>query len=331
MKRTAQEIWDLVHKAVQGAGFPSPVAQVLADATTEAELHGKSSVGLEHLFYYFQAVTNRLINPAPQPTHQILSPAMHVIDADNGPMQYAYREAEPMLINGAQDHGVAVLLIKQAFAGGELGYYARRLATHGLVSLAFANSPAVMSVGGSVERLLGTNPISYGIPLEGSRALIIDQATSSTARVNFQKYAEQHEPIPEGWALDRHGQPTTNPSAALDGTLLPFGGYKGGNIALLVEVLSLLGGGDSSFEAAPYYASERHQGIGATILAIDATKMPGYSARIDALIQQFTQDHGAKIRITQLETPADRRVEVRESLWSQLAHYADQHGETATD
>lgn len=68
-----------------------------------------------------------------------------------------------------------------------------------------------MSVGGSFERLLGTNPLSYGVPLGNNRAIVIDQASSSTARVNFQKYAERQVPIPEGWALNRHGQPTTAP------------------------------------------------------------------------------------------------------------------------
>lgn len=320
-KVTAQEIWDLVYRSTRRAGFTEAVSESLADATTEAELHGKPTVGLDHLFYYFQAVRNRLINATPTPQHQALTNTMLLVDADHGPMQYAYRHSETALIEAAKAQGLAMLMIKNAFAGGELGNYARRLAKHGLVSLAFANSPAVMSVGGSYERLLGTNPLSYGIPLTEGRALIIDQASSSTARVNFQKYAARKEPIPDSWALNRHGQPTTDAAAALAGTLLPFGGYKGGNIALLVEFLAMLGGGDSSYEAAPYYAGERRQGIGATIIAIDTDKLPGYRDRINALIRQFRQDHGSKIRITELEV-GDRIVEVRQSLWSQLTHYA---------
>src|SRR5699024_6539033 len=178
------------------------------------------------------------------------------------------------------------------------------------------------SVGGSYDRLLGTNPLSYGIPMADSRALIIDQASSSTARVNFQKYAARREQIPDSWALNRHGQPTTDAAAALEGTLLPFGGYKGGNIALLVEFMAMLGGGDSSYDAAPYYAGERRQGIGATVIVIDTNKLPGDRQRIESLIHQFRSDHGIKIRVTQLE-PSDRMVEVRQSLWSQLHRYAE--------
>lgn len=318
---TSPEIWDLVYQSTRRAGFPEAVSEVLADSTTEAELHGKPNVGLNHLFYYFQAARKGLISVDPSVDQQSITTSMLNTNADHGPMQFAYRHSERSLIDAALTHGIAVLTIKNAFAGGELGYFARRLAKHGILSLSFANSPAVMSVGGSFERLLGTNPISYGIPLDHARAIVIDQATSSTARGNFQRYADRREAIPEGWALNRHGQPTTNAADALEGTLLPFGGYKGGNIALMVEFLAMMGGGDSSYEAAPYYAGERKQGIGSSIIAIDTQKLPGYTDRIDALVQQFTRDRGSKIRITDLQL-TDRQVEVRKSLWSQLNHYA---------
>lgn len=322
MKRvTSQEIWDLVYRATRGVGFHHAVAEILADATTDAELHGKPNVGLHHLFYYYQAVKNRLINPEPTVEQQHVTDSMVIANADDGPMQVAYRHTETALIEAVREHGIAVLMIKHAFAGGELGYYARRLAGENILSISTANSPAVMSVGGSYERLLGTNPISYGVPLDTDRAIVIDQASSSTARVNFQKYADRGEALPESWALDRHGQPTTNAAAALQGTMLPFGGYKGGNIALLVEFLAMMGGANSSYAAAPYYSGESQQGIGASIIAIDTQKLPDYPERIDDLVQQFTRDHGAKIRITRLEV-GDRQVEVPDSLWNQLEHFA---------
>ena len=324
---TADEIWALVQQAFQRAGFATPVADVMAEATTQAELRGKTTVGIEHLFYYFQAARNALINLTPEPRLANLTDVMITVNADHGPMQYAFSHGEAELIAAAKRHGMGLLAISSAFAGGELGYYARRLASEGLISLAFANSPAVMSVGGSRERLLGTNPLCYSVPLPAGQALIIDQASSSTARVNFQKYAQRQEPIPANWALDKHGQPTTDAAAALDGILLPFGGYKGGNIALLVELLAMFGGGDSSYEAAPYYAGERRQGIGATIIAIDSTAMPEYPQRSAALLDQFVHDHDSNIRITQLELPATRRVEVRATLWSQLKHLAA-HGQS---
>ena len=188
---TAEQIWDLVYRSTRRAGFSEPVCEVLADSTTEGELHGKSSVGLRHLFYYFQAAKKNLINVDPHVEQQVITDSMLKTSADHGPMQYAYRRSETALIETARTHGIAMLMINHAFAGGELGYFARRLARHGMVSVAFANGPAVMSVGGSFERLLGTNPLSYGIPLDDDRAFVIDQASSSTSRTNFQKYADR--------------------------------------------------------------------------------------------------------------------------------------------
>ncbi|WP_022871107.1 Ldh family oxidoreductase [Yaniella halotolerans] len=318
----SQDIWNLVYRTARRAGFVSAVAEIFADSTTDAELRGKSSVGLDHLFYYFQAAAKHLINVAPSISQASVTPSMITVDADHGPMQFAYRQAEAALLEAAQTSGIAVLLIKNAFAGGELGYYARRLAQRDILSISMANSPAVMSVGGSYDRLVGTNPLSYGVPLADDRAIVIDQASSSTARVNFQKYANQGQPIHEDWALDKHGQPTTQAAEALAGTLLPFGGYKGGNITLLVEFIAMLGGGDSSYEAAPYIDGTRQQGIGASIIAIDTGKMPGYTARIDELLHSFTRDHGSKIRVTKL-TDVPQSVEVSRRLWTQLEHYAE--------
>lgn len=82
----------------------------------------------------------------------------------------------------------------------------------------------------------------------------------------------------------------------------------------------MLGGGDSSYEAAPYYTGQRQQGIGASIIAIDTRKLPGYAERIDTLVQGFTRDHGSKIRVTELFV-GDRRAEVPTYLWTQLQHY----------
>ena len=175
---TGQQIWDLVHRATQRAGFTADVSEVLADSTTEAELYGKSTVGLNHLFYYFQAATHELVNVAPEVTQQTVTDSMLKTHADHGPLQYAYRHSETALVDATRKHGIAVLMMSHAFAGGELGYFARRLARNGLVSVAFANGPAVMSVGGSFERLLGTNPVLLTLERDGEhmKAEILSQA-----------------------------------------------------------------------------------------------------------------------------------------------------------
>ena len=98
----------------------------------------------------------------------------------------------------------------------------------------------------SSEPVLGTNPLAYGIPRPSGPSLLVDQASSQTAYVNIRSAAAQQRSIPDGWAIDETGRGTTDPSAALRGALLPFGGYKGANIALLVEMLAVLSGANWS-------------------------------------------------------------------------------------
>src|SRR5690625_4186113 len=178
MKRaTSQEIWDLVYRATRGVGFLHTVAEILADATTDAELYGKPNVGLNHLFYYYQAVNNGLINTEPTVEHQLVTDSMLIANANDGPMQVAYRKTEAALLEVARAPGLVVLVIRQGFAGGKLGSYARRLGQDEIVSSSTANSPAGMSVGGSYDRSLVTNPITCGVPLADDRAIVIEQAS----------------------------------------------------------------------------------------------------------------------------------------------------------
>jgi (2R)-3-sulfolactate dehydrogenase (NADP+) len=133
-------------------------------------------------------------------------------------------------------------------------------------------------------RVLGTNPLAYGIPRPGSLPLVIDQASSSTAFVNIRRAAEAGHPIPEGWALDIQGKPTTDSNQAVQGTLLPFGSHRGGNVALLIEILATLSGASFSVDAAPFDRGTVSPGIGVFVLGIDPANFTG---SIERLAKQF--------------------------------------------
>ena len=138
----------------------------------------------------------------------------------------------------AETFGIALFAQKGSYTTGELGYYPRRLAEAGLVALAATSGPALMTVAGAKTPVYCTNPIAFAAPLDEGPPLIIDQASSATAFVELRRYAERGEALPPGWAVDADGQPTTDPQAALRGALLAFGGARGANIALMVEVLA---------------------------------------------------------------------------------------------
>ncbi len=317
---SCRELLNLAYKGYRRAGFSAPVSETLAQATLEAEQYGKHIVGLAHLPHYVEAAQRNLVNVAPAIENHMLAPSMLSVDADSGPMQYAFTETEADFISACRTNGLAGLWLNNAFSGGELGFVSRRLARHGLISICAANSPAVMSVGHSKHRLLGTNPLSYGIPISGHEALIIDQASSATALAMVEKLADEDRSMPDGWALDAHGAPTNDAASALEGALLPFGGFKGGNIALLVEFLAMLGGANSSLEAAPFYSGESRPDIGVCVLAIDTQQLGSFADRVKQLVSRFRDEFDAQIRTIELQKTGNF-VEVLADDWNRITNY----------
>ena len=151
--------------------------------------------------------------------------------------------------------------------------------------------------------------MAYSVPHVGRAPLTVDQASSSTAFVSVRDAAAQGTPLPDGWAVDADGRPTTDPEAALAGALLPFGGYKGANIALLVELLSSMAGGNWSMDAPSWNAGSRSPSVGMFVLAIDhATVGRGFPGRaeehLDRLAGSGVHLAGGR-RTAQLAAPSD--------------------------
>lgn len=196
--------------------------------------------------------------------------------------------ASGQLARAARDHGIAILAVGHTFTCGELGAYPRSLAGAGLVSIAVCSSSALMSVGGSPHRVLGTNPLAFAVPLEGQRPIVADQASSQTAFVNIRSAALRHESIPADWAVDELGAPTQDPVRALSGALLLFGGYKGGNTALLVELLVALAGASWGVDAAPFDSGSENPDVGMVVIAIDPSRFDAqYAARVAAFVERL--------------------------------------------
>jgi (2R)-3-sulfolactate dehydrogenase (NADP+) len=175
-----------------------------------------------------------------------------------------------------------------------------------MVGMAFTNTPPAMSPPGGATPYLGTNPIAAGFPTSG-QPVIVDMATSQVARGHILKAARLGESIPEGWAVDAAGQPTTDPEAAIGGSLLPLGGQKGFALALLVEVVSgVLSGAAVGPEVVGTFAhADRESNVGHCFLAIDPEALaPGFARRMDSL--------SADIRRLGGRVPGDRRHAERE-------------------
>lgn len=323
--------WDdldrLCRAAVRGVGGSERTARALAASTVAAEKRGRREVGAAHLIDYLDALlSGRLASDAEPVVRQPRSSAV-VVDAAGGTAQAAFAAGLPLVVAAARDAGVAVLSMRDTYSAGELGYYARRLADEGLVAIVCANSPALMAVYSASQPVTGTNPMAFALPhASGPRSF--DQASSATAWVSVRRAAERRETIPEGWAVDAGGASTTDPAAALDGALLPFGGAKGSNVALMVEMLAVMSGATFSADAAPFDSGSEPPGLGLFALALDPTAFDaGYTDRIERHLRVLADEHGVDFA---RRHPAPEHAELDEQVFTALHAAADGRREQHT-
>ena len=176
-----------------------------------------------------------------------------MVDAKYGFAYPALDMALAALPQAARKNGVAAAGIHHSHHCGVAGHPVEHLAQEGLVALLFANTPGAIAPWGGAKAVFGTNPIAFACPLPGRAPIVVDLSLSKVARGNILAAKQKGEPIPEGWALDADGKPTTDPTAALAGTMLPLGDAKGTALALMVELLAAgLTGANFAAEASSF-------------------------------------------------------------------------------
>ena len=161
-----------------------------------------------------------------------------MIDACNSMGPYVSVKAMELAMEKARHTGVAFVTVKNSNHNGIAAYYAERALPNGMIGIAATNSKARMAVYGGREPFLGTNPFAVAIPADQQRPIIADMATSVVARGKVAAAAKNKQPLPPGWALDKEGEPTTDSAEGLKGTVVPFAGYKGSAIAMVIDVLT---------------------------------------------------------------------------------------------
>lgn len=289
--------------ALNAAGASPEHAAATGRAVVTAEAEGNRGVGLKHLFTYGDALAAGRAKGAAEPVIEEVSEVVTRVDAAEGLPHLGFERALPRLAEGAKVQGVAMLALSNGYPCGALGYFARKLAEdHALAALAAANAgPAVMAASGGKAPVFCTNPIAFAVPSgfrdangEAPPALVIDQSSSSASLAKIREYAEAGREIPEGWGLDPAGHPTTDARAALAGSLLPFGGARGANIALMVELLAAgLTGANWSKEAPAYNKGNRSPGAGLFVLAI--SPLSGFHARLNDWLDDVQADEGVHL------------------------------------
>ncbi|WP_323766350.1 Ldh family oxidoreductase [Marinovum sp.] len=300
-----EEAEALVARAFVAAGATEDNALSTARALVAAEIDGQKGHGFSRVASYAAQLRSGKLRGDAIPELQTRGARIDV-DAQDGFAFPAIEQAIAELARLAPETGVAMAAIRRSHHCGQLGAHVERLAEAGLVALMVANTPKAMAPWGGHAPLFGTNPIAFAAPRDGAPPLVIDLSLSKVARGKVMAASKSGQPIPEGWALDAEGNPTTDPAAALAGTMLPAGDAKGAALALIVEVLAAtLTGANRSDEASSFFDAEGPApGVGQMILAFDTSAVPDFGRRIEALLGAITDQPGTRL-------PGQKRLDGR--------------------
>ena len=275
---TLDEIFDLSKKTLLANGCDAETASILSDLIMKAERDGSLSHGLFRLPAYVSGLKSGKINGKGKPEVKIISPSVIRVLGNGCLAPVVLNKGVPELIKAAKENGIAVLAITNSHHMAAMWPETEMIAEQGLVAFACTSYKPMVAPAGAKKALFGTNPISFAWPRPGKTPVVYDMATASMAMGEVQVAKREGHKVPLGTGLNKEGKETTDPGEIADGgVLLPFGGYKGSGIAMMVELLAgALVGDNFSYETA---AKDNKDGGppsgGEFILAILPDKLSG--------------------------------------------------------
>jgi (2R)-3-sulfolactate dehydrogenase (NADP+) len=325
------QLLSLATRVLQRAGASEAMAQATAAALVDAEASGVSTHGVARLPLYCTHLRAGRADGSARPSVVSSHGGCCLIDAGGGLAYEAMNLAGREAIARAGIHGIAFAGVHHSHHAGAMAHHLRPIGQAGMVGVAFSNSPAAINAWGGKRPLFGTNPIAACFPRRHGAALTIDMALTEVVRGRIMLYAEQGKPLPQGWALDAQGRPTTDARAALTGSLSAIGGAKGAMLALCVELLCCaLTGAAFGFENDSYFVEPgRTPDIGHALLAIDPGALAGrdtYLSRVEALIEAMAADADVRLpgarRERSLALAQAHGIEIADSLLAQISQLA---------
>jgi delta1-piperideine-2-carboxylate reductase len=305
VRLTLDAVRDLATRCLAAHGADEVNAAAIADTITRAERDGAHSHGLFRLPGYVAALDSGKVNGKARPRVEDLAPSVVRVHGDDGFAPLALATGRAPLAERARFQGLAALALTHTHHFAALWAEVEPLAEDGLCAFAFtAFKPSVVAAGGRTP-IFGTNPMAFGWPRPGRDPMVFDQATAAMARGEVSIAARDGRTLPDGVGIDADGKPTNDPNEVLKGALLPFGGYKGSALAMMIELLVAgLIGERFSFEAA---AADNNDGGpprgGELMLAIDPARFgdaEGWAAHSEAFFDRLLADEGVRL-------PGDRR------------------------
>jgi LDH2 family malate/lactate/ureidoglycolate dehydrogenase len=286
----ARRLTEFAAAVLSAVGVPDEDAGLVADSLVTADLWGHQSHGVMRLAWYVNRIRGGVMNPVTAPETVSDTGPLAVVDGHDGVGQVLAAFAAREAVRRARGHGVGVVAVRNSNHFGTAAYFTRIAARDGCVAVLTTNaSPAIAPWGGR-QKTVGTNPWSIAAPAGKHDVVVMDIANTAVARGKVYLAKQRGEPIPPGWAIDADGVPTTDPTAAIAGVILPMAGHKGYAISLMMDVLSGVLTG-SSFGAAvsgPYQFDKR-SGCGHLFIALDVAAFGDrdeFTRRMEQLVNE---------------------------------------------
>jgi LDH2 family malate/lactate/ureidoglycolate dehydrogenase len=287
----AGELQSLVRAIFERRGMSADDATLLADSLVAADLRGVNSHGVLRVPEYVKKLTHDGVNPRGRPRVVRDAGACVVVDGDNSMGQIGANFAMQLAVERAETTGIAAVAVRGSNHCGAMAYFAMQALPRDMIGWATTNALPTMAPWGGAERLLGINPLGIAIPAGEERPIVYDAAFSGSAHGKIRVYQQKGLTLPEGWALDADGNPTVDPAKAIDGLLLPIGGFKGAGLAMIMGVFSSMLSGAAygtelgDMEHGPTPGLDGHFFVAIRVGAFE--DVPRFKARVDAAIRQI--------------------------------------------
>ncbi|MCC9624723.1 Ldh family oxidoreductase [Thalassospira sp. MA62] len=300
MKMTLSETHSLICDVFTRCRVSPENAASVAKALVTAEASGQGGHGLRRVPAYSAQARAGKVDGFATPVATKPAPGVLRIDARFG---FAYPALDLMmdeLPDMARSQGIAIASIHNSHHAGVMGLTVERLADQGLAAMMFANAPSAMAAWGGRRPMFGTNPIAFGVPVgDAGNPIIIDLALSKVARGKIMAAKQKGASIPDDWALDVDGNPTTDAVRALEGTMIPAGGVKGAALAMMVELLAAgLTGAQYGHQSSSLFDDKgKPPALGQMLIAIDptATGGSGVQEHLAYLANEIAAEDGVRL------------------------------------
>ncbi len=230
---------DFCIEVLTKAGVKLEEAEIISETLLFAELRNIKSHGIVRLPTYVKRLENAAVNQnAEMRFLENKAAAVSVLDADNGMGQVAGYKAMKAAIDIARIYGIGLVAVKNSNHFGVASYFSMRASKEDMIGLVMTNASPAIAPFGTKTPLLGTNPLTVAVPAKKGKPIVLDMSMSTVARGKIRMAALQNKEMPLDWGLDKDGNPTSDPSEALLGSLVPIGGVKGSGLSLIIDLLT---------------------------------------------------------------------------------------------